>query len=352
VSPGGSALFARYPGLRNRLPWTPLATLPTPVDHWPPSAELPGGLFVKRDDLTSPLYGGNKVRKLEYEFARARERAARSLVTLGGLGTNQGLALALHGRAHGFAVEVSLGPQPITPAVGANLRGLLAAGATLRVARTSLGCLWGAWRAVRDRRTSGQRPYFIPAGASTVFSTMGYIGAALELAAQVQQGLLPAPERIFVAAGTGGTAAGLVAGCKLARLPTRVTAVRVFSAYRANRWTIARLARGALELLRALEPGIPDVPITRADFDLLTGFLGPGYGVPTPEARSAIAWAAPQLRLETTYTGKTMAACLAHVRQAGARPVLFWHTYNSATFPQTTDLGALPGPLRRALTEC
>ena len=349
--PGGSALFTRFPGLRSRLPWTPLATLPTPVEAWPPSADLPGGLFVKRDDLTSALYGGNKVRKFEFALALARERRARALVTLGGIGTNQGLALALHGRAMGFAVEVSLAPQPVTSAVLDNLRGLLAAGAALRFARTGLGAWWGAWRALRARRAAGERPCYVPPGASTPLTTIGYVAAALELAVQIEEGLLPVPDRIFVAAGTCGTAAGLVAGCKLARLPTRVTAVRVFDAVRANRWTITSLARRALALLRALEPGIPDVPIAPGDFDLLTGFLGRGYGDPTPAARSAVAWAAPRLLLETTYTGKTMAACLAHASQAGARPVLFWNTFNSAAFPQASDLDTLPTPLRRALTE-
>ncbi len=351
MTPGGSALFARYPDLRNRLPWTPLATLPTPVDAWPPSAEFPGGLFVKRDDLTSPLYGGNKVRKFEFTLALARDRHSRALVTLGGFGTNQGLALALHGRAAGFAVEVSLAPQPITTTVRDNLRGLVASGAAVRFARTGLGALWGAWRAMRARRAAGERPSFVPAGASTALTTIGHIAAALELAAQIEQGVLPLPDRIFVAAGTCGTAAGLVAGCKLARLPIRVTAVRVFDAFRSNRWTITGLARRALGLLRALEPGIPEVPIAAGDFDLLTGFLGRGYGDPTPAARSAVAWAAPRLPLETTYTGKTMAACLAHGSRAGARPVLFWNTFNSAVFPLASNLDALPGPLRRALTE-
>lgn len=346
------ALFTRYPGLRGRLLWLPLATLPTPVEEWTPPADFHGRLFVKRDDLTSPLYGGNKVRKFEYLFAAARQRDARALVTLGGLGTNQGLALALHGRAAGFAVEAALAPQPITPEVRANLRGLLAAGAVLRCARTGPGCLWAAWRALRARRAAGERPFFIPAGASTALSTIGYVAAALELAGQIEQGLMPVPDRIFVAAGTCGTAAGLVAGCRLARLPTRVTAVRVFAAYRANRWTITRLARGAMRLLRAFEPEIPDVSIRSADFDLVTEYLGPGYGAPTPPARAAITWAAPRVPLETTYTGKALAACLAAGRPAtGAPTLLFWNTYNSAPFPQAPDSEAVPPAVRKVLTE-
>lgn len=346
------ALFARYPSLRSLLPWLPLATLPTPLEEWQPPAQFHGRLFVKRDDLTSPLYGGNKVRKLEYLLAAARQRDARSLVSLGGLGTNQGLALALHGRATGFAVEIALASQPVTPQVRANLRGLVAAGAALRFARTGPGCLWQAWRAVRARRAAGERPCFVPAGASSALSTVGYVAAAIELAAQLERERLPAPERIFVAAGSCGTAAGLVVGCRLARLPTRVVAVRAFPAYRANRRRITRLARGALALLRALEPAIPDVRVRGGDFDLLTGFLGPGYGVPTPAARSAVAWAAPRLTLETTYTGKALAACLAAgASVTTARTTLFWNTYNSAAFAQAADLESLARTPRSLLTD-
>jgi 1-aminocyclopropane-1-carboxylate deaminase/D-cysteine desulfhydrase-like pyridoxal-dependent ACC family enzyme len=346
---GGNALATRFPGLASRLPWIPLATLPTPVDAWPPSREFPASLLVKRDDLTAPLYGGNKVRKFEYLFAAARERGARTLVTLGGLGTNQGLALALHGRAAGLAVDVSLAPQPITPAVAANLRGLVASGATLRFARTGPGCLWETWRVFRARRAAGDRPYFIPAGASTPLSTVGYVAAALELAAQVEQGGLPLPERIFVAAGTCGTAAGLVAGCKLAGLRSRVTAVRVFDAFQANRRRILRLARRTMALLCALDPEVPDIPLVGGDFDLLTGFLGPGYGAPTPAARDAVVWAASRVPLDTTYTGKALAACLA--QGTGAGTVLFWNTYNSVPFPQSPDLASVPDRVRKLLTE-
>jgi D-cysteine desulfhydrase len=346
------ALFARYPRLRGRLPWIPLATLPTPVDEWPPPDGSSARLFVKRDDLTAPLYGGNKIRKFEYLLAQARQRGARSLVTLGGFGTNQGLALALHGRALGFAVDISLAPQPVTPAVRANLRGMLAAGATVRPARSGLGCLWSVGRALRARRRAGERPCYVPAGASTPLTTVGYIGAGLELAAQIERGILPAPRRIFVAGATCGTAAGLVAGCRLAGLPTRVTVIRVFPAYQANRRTVVRLARRALALLRAGDPDVPDVRIGGDDFDLLPGYLGEGYGAPTPAALAAVAWAAPRATLETTYTGKALAACLAYCRAAAAAdPVLFWNTYNSAPFPQAFDPADVPAALRPVLTD-
>jgi D-cysteine desulfhydrase len=329
-----SALLARFPALRDQLPRIPLATVPTPVEELTAPEGFRGRLFVKRDDLISPRYGGNKIRKFELLLGQAERQGARCLVSLGGIGSHQALGLALHGRALGLAVDVPLVPQPVTPDVTATLRGLAAAGATVRIVRTALGGLWSAGRALRRRRHAGERPYYVPPGATTPLSTLGHVAAGLELADQVRLGLLPPPERVFIAAGSCGSAAGLVVGCRLAELPTRVGAVRAYSAWWANRRTIAQLARRAVALLRSLDRSVPPLSVTAADFDVWTEFLGAGYGSPTPAAQAAIAWAAPRLTLETTYTGKALAACLAHGAVTAEGPVLFWNTFNSAPFAQ------------------
>jgi D-cysteine desulfhydrase len=336
-----SALLARFPALRDQLPRIPLATVPTPVEELTAPEGFRGRLFVKRDDLISPRYGGNKIRKLELLLAQAEGRGARCLVSVGGLGSHQALALALHGRALGLAVDVSLAPQPVTPDVTATLRGLAASGATVRFVRSALGALWSARRALWRRRRGGERPYYVPPGATTPLSTLGHVAAGLELADQVREGRLPTPERVFIAAGSCGSAAGLVVGCRLADLPTRVSAVRAYSAWWANRRTIVWLARQAVALLRRLDRSVPAISVTPADIDLWTESLGAGYGSPTPAARAAIAWAAPRLALETTYTGKALAACLAHGAVTPEGPVLFWNTFNSAPFPEA-DAAALP----------
>jgi D-cysteine desulfhydrase len=304
-------------------------------------------LLVKRDDLTSALYGGNKVRKLEHVLADAELAGARSIVTIGGIGSNQGLATALHGRALGFDVELSLLAQPLTPVVRANLLGDLAAGARVRFAMRAAQGAWNAWRAHDQLASAGRRPYFIMTGATTRVGNVGYVTAAFELAEQVRSGSLPCPDRIFVAAGTCGTAAGLIAGLKLAGLPTRVTAVRVYEPFVTNAAVIREYAMDVVGLLRALDPSVPDVRIDESDFDVETRFFGAGYGAPTDEGRAAIDWAAPALTLETTYTAKTVAACLAYCRDEAraGETVLYWHTYNSAPFPKAESLEGLPREL-------
>lgn len=294
-----------------------------------------GRLFVKRDDLTSPLYGGNKIRKFEYLLADAKRRGARTLVTVGGIGSNQGLAAALHGRAQGFAVELSLAWQPVTDGVRRNLRGMIAAGARLHYARTAIGAVWNAARITRGLRRTGAAPYALPIGATSALGSLGYVAAALELASQVREGLLPEPDRIFVAAGTCGTAAGLAVGCRLAGLRSRVMAVRIARRAFTNTPLLRWQAHGAADLLGRLDRAAPQVRIGRRDATLVSGYAGPRYGAPTAAAQAAIDWAAPRLTLDITYTGKALAACLDACRGMGrSETILFWNTFNSASFAQ------------------
>ncbi|KXA88874.1 hypothetical protein AKJ62_04270 [candidate division MSBL1 archaeon SCGC-AAA259D14] len=47
-------------------------------------------MYIKRDDLTGPGFGGNKIRKLEFIIADALEKGATHMITYGGFQTNHG----------------------------------------------------------------------------------------------------------------------------------------------------------------------------------------------------------------------------------------------------------------------
>ncbi|MDB4906671.1 MAG: 1-aminocyclopropane-carboxylate deaminase [Gemmatimonadetes bacterium] len=347
-----SPLLQRFPGLQGRLPWMPIADLPTPVGRLPdPGMAAAGSLWVKRDDLTSSLYGGNKVRKFEHVLAHARLVGARSLVTIGGLGSNQALAASLHGRTLGLKVALALSSQPVTANVERNARADAAAGAQMHFGGGFLGTLLTARRVMNRLRAGGDSPYFITVGATSRLTTAGYVNAALELASQVRAGLLPEPDRLFVAAGTCGTAAGLVAGLRIAGLRTRVTAVRVVDPLMSNAHMIAALANETIQWLHELDNGVPSERILERDFEYDGGWFGDGYGHATQAGRDAVAWAEPALHLETTYTGKALAACLEWCRGEGASQVgLFWNSYNSAELAEVASLAQLPLEIRQALT--
>jgi D-cysteine desulfhydrase len=346
---GSTLLLERHPALRGHVPWRPLGTAPTPIEALP---SLPGAgdvrLYVKRDDLSSSVYGGNKVRKLEHYLAEAALGGRRTLITIGGIGTNHGLATALLGRQLGFDVRIAMFDQPATREVEQNLRAFAAAGAELHYAGGELRAARAARELYTRAQEAGEAPYFIMAGGSSRLGSIGYVNAGLELAAQVRAGAMPEPDRIFVALGSCGTAAGLAIGCRLAGLRTRVTGVRVTSALVANSLTLHWMANDVAAWLRLADPTFPRVRIGFRDFDVVGDQLGNGYGHPSEAGAAAVEWAAGRFSLEPTYTAKSLAACLAHCRRS-ARPgetVLFWNTVNAAPLRQADTLDGLPDRLR------
>ena len=147
-------------------------------------------------------------------------------------------------------------------------------------------------------------------------TTLGWVNAAFELAAQVRRGDCPAPDAIFVALGTCGTSAGLSLGLALAGLSAKLHAVRIAGPWTARRRNVEGLAAQAAWLL-------DEIP-RAADLELEHDFLGKGYGAASPEGLAARAWFAP-LELDDSYTAKA-AACLLARRSAYKTPLL-WLTY-------------------------
>lgn len=286
---------------------------------------------MKNEGLYGTLYGGNKTRKLELVLADCAARGKRTILTLGGTGTNHGLATAIYARAQGMKTVLVLMDQPETERVRRQLERMRRTGATLhRTGGMATTALAAPWLVVRHRF-----PYVLWVGGSTALATAGIVDAALEFAAQVRAGEVPEPDDVVVALGSGGTAAGLLLGLRLAGLRTRVTAVDVaalpFGA-RMVRW----LARRTLALLRRRGAELPDVRLDGLRVE--HGFLGGGYGHPTSEAEAAcrLAHDTSGLELEGVYTGKAMAA-LAELRRGralGPGPILYWHTYNALALPR------------------
>jgi D-cysteine desulfhydrase len=346
------ALFRRYPQLGERLPWLPLATTPTPVE--PLRLERFGSAhWIKRDDLSGPLYGGNKVRKLEWLLAEARRRGAERLITLGAAGSHHCLATAVYGRRLGFEVTVALFPQPVTDHVREVVLRLHHLGAELRYA-PRIELLPLAVRLAR-RAHRRERCVVIAAGGSDAFGTLGYVSGALELATQVERGEVPLPETVHLAAGTMGTAAGLAIGLELAGLPTRVAAVRITSRLVTNRWALRRLVNRTLELLSDAGLTPPKREAVLARIDLRHDYIGAGYGYETPDARRASElFAEAGFALEPTYTAKAAVGFLDALERGPVRPHLFWHTLSSSE-PETADphppFATLPARFQRYLRE-
>jgi D-cysteine desulfhydrase len=321
---------------------------PTPVREL---AELgaEGGrapVWIKDDGAYSDL-GGNKARKLEWLLGAAARRGKRTILTGGALGTNHGLATALFGRRLGMRTVLVLVPQPDTAHVRRQLERLRETGAELHFPRgVRRAYLLAAWLFVARTSPPLDFPCFLPPGGSVPLGCVGYVEAAAELRAQVESGELPEPSHVVVALGSGGTAAGLAAGLKLAGLRSRLVCVLVNDLTRVDATTVVRLARRTLRLLRRHGVNVEDVKISPEEIDVVPGWLGAGYGHSTLEAARAIELLADRagLTLEPVYTGKAMAALLELNRRGalGEGPILYWHTYTPPNEAPARDPAA-PG---------
>ena len=357
-----SLLFTRFPGLVGRLPFRPLGQFPTALEPLRGLCSSRVDLWVKREDQAGTLYGGNKVRKLELLLGGIGNQTSSTfqderprLLTLGAWGSNHALAVALYGQSLGLRVDTVLFPQPLTvetaPYLQRQLAGQLAAGAHLWPARTFAG-LGLAY--LRARFATSGPLLTIPAGGSSAVGVLGWVSGGLEIAAQLEATHSPPFDVVYVTVGTGGTAAGLWLG--LGRAARSVVAVRVVPWPIASEQGVRLLTRRAQSLLERLagETLHPEPQLS-----VEGGYVGPGigYGAVTAASRAAVERARTcGLYLETTYTGKTLAALL-HAADAGrldGKRVLFINTVSSVDLSAVrarADLTKLPPWLGRQLDQ-
>ena len=302
-------LHAALPGLD--LGHLPLGQAPTPVRRLPESLVGATEVWVKDESgYGDGGWGGNKVRKLEWILPEAERRGTRTIFTVGGIGTHWGLACALYGREQGLRTVLGLIDQPVDDHVREQQVRLRASGADLRYHHTPgrlrlVAPALLARIAVQDRTL----PMVLGPGGSSPLGTVGYVEVALELAAQVAAGELPAPASVVVAAGSGGTTAGLALGFRIAGLDARVLGVDVNDSVRLDDVAMARLANRTAALLRTRGADLDVGEIRPTDLTMRDDWLGSTYGDPTPASTSAVADAREAgMELEPVYTGKALAA--------------------------------------------
>jgi 1-aminocyclopropane-1-carboxylate deaminase/D-cysteine desulfhydrase-like pyridoxal-dependent ACC family enzyme len=343
-------LANEYPKLAEKLRKRSFASLPTPISHH--EIKLPSGtrsLSVKHDDQTSNIYGGNKVRKLEYLLQRAQDRGAERIATFGAVGSNHALATAIFAREFGFDCTCFLAHQKRTPNIPNTLNMHLKLGTEIVRYGGSIDRLELFRRYLQNRKT-----WVIPLGGTCWLGAVGFVNAGLELAAQIDSGDLEAPDRIYIANGTMGSVAGLAIGIAIAGLPIEIHAVRVADNRFAKREVLDRLMNKTTTLLNSLDPSIPLEAATRTRIIWRDDFYAGGYAAADEVTTHAVEFARDSLglTLETTYTGKAMAAllCDLEVSDEGIS-TLFWNTYHSRPLPSIESdrpsLQDLPEQFRR-----
>ena len=314
-------------GALRSLPSVPFAPAPSLVEELANLRRLLGAqprLLVKRDDAIAFAFGGNKVRKMRLVAAQAQASGADTLITCGGVQSNHARVTAAAAAMLGMkCILVVNGARPERATGNALLDGLLGAEVRYVATRDERGPAMES--AAAALRRSGGTPFVIPLGASTPLGAAAFVEAIAELREQVE-----APDVIIHASSSGGTQAGLVAGCALAGWRTQVIGISADESSAALERDIRALLTGLAGLL-----GFEPDRFASSSVVVDDRFVGPGYGIETPASREAIEICArtEAIFLDPTYTAKAMAGFLARVRKRefdADATVLFWHTGGQA----------------------
>eukprot|EP01090_Pellita_catalonica_P021164 TRINITY_DN7850_c0_g1_i1.p1 TRINITY_DN7850_c0_g1~~TRINITY_DN7850_c0_g1_i1.p1 ORF type:complete len:435 (-),score=67.94 TRINITY_DN7850_c0_g1_i1:17-1321(-) len=230
-----SSLFTTFPTLRDKIAWVKLGDFPTPVE------QISLGKFsfyLKREDLSSKIYGGNKVRTLEFqlpcvasagESTRKQSGAKTNVMAFGAPGSNQVIATFAHIANNQLLSEdlcpvaIYMLPEASNAENGANLLSTLSfPGKYIFSFASNIGILTGILHLTKLLffsldGSNGKTQYVMPGGGANPAGALGHVGAALELAGQIERKDCKDIDHIFVPLGSGCTTSGLIVGICLAR---------------------------------------------------------------------------------------------------------------------------------------
>jgi L-cysteate sulfo-lyase len=284
-------------------------------------------IFIKRDDYTGTGFGSNKLRKLDFAIARELQNGTRTIITIAGEKSNHARVTA--------AVCAKFGLRCILVLNKAE-KGVIPDG--LKCASRYLYELFGAeihWVDSRDDRepkaleileAEGEKAAYIPLGVSVPLGALGFVNAVNEVKTQFQA-LNLTPDYIFHAGTSGGTQAGLIAGCRIFGFEkTRIIGVSPDDSATEISERVAEITNGIYDLLKKTEFHVSTDEIT-----VLDEFIGEGYGVETEKGCAAVGLLARNeaVVLDPVYTAKAFAALLTWIEDGKLNAqdnVLFWHT--------------------------
>lgn len=315
--------------LLNPFPRIKLGHWPTPLQPLPRLSEQLGGadIWIKRDDMSGLGLGGNKARKLEFLLGEAQAKGAQTIITVGGVQSNHACQTAAACAALGLDCHLIL--VRVVPGRGdayetsGNIPAEHMFGAQVHIVDDDKAALETLGPIMEIAEAGGRPAFLIPAGGSTATGALGFVNAAFELLEQ-ERALGVTFDRIVLATSTAGTAAGLATGFGVADAARNIDAVMVYEPVSELGPILDTLITQTSDLLGVSSPGTTSV-------NLLDGYLGDGYGIPSEGSREALALLAKLegLLIDPVYTSKAMHALIDRITSgeiSGSERILFWHT--------------------------
>jgi len=277
--------------------------------------------LIKRDDYTGSDFLGNKIRKLEYLLYEAKKLKSDIIFTCGGDQSNHARATASAAAKTGIKTRLFLWGNEKMKAEGNLFLNKMYGTDIVYLNKTEFEDVDNLMTEERKKLfKKGKRVYVIPAGGSSTLGIWGYISFIEELKRQIN---LKNIEGIFSACGSGGTAAGLLAGAALNKLKMKIFAVNVLHSKEVIRKKILQLAEGAV-----LDYKLP-CRIDETKLEVIDGYSKEGYKNISDDKLNLIAEFARSagILLDPAYTGKAFCAYNDIVlNNNNGKKIIFLHT--------------------------
>lgn len=299
----------------------PLTFGPSPITPMKGLSKALGGdveIYAKREDCNSGLaFGGNKIRKLEYLIPEAVDGGYDTLVSIGGIQSNQTrqvAAVAAHLGMDCVLVQenwVDYKEEVYDKVGNIELSRIMGADVRLDPAGFDIGIRQSWQEAMDSVKAKGKKPFPIPAGCSEhPYGGLGFVNFANEVAEQ-EKALGFEFDYIVVCAVTGSTMAGMVVGFAFQGRQKKVIGIDASAKPAKTKEQILRIAKNTAKLV--------DLPVdlTADDIILDERFGGPAYGLPNEGTMEAIRLCARSegVLVDPVYEGKSMAGLMELIRK-------------------------------------
>jgi len=290
----------------NSLKRVSLGVFPTPLQKLENiSKDLGTNIWLKRDDMSGVALGGNKVRKLEFLLAEAKEQGAEIIFTTGQAQSNHAMLTAACALKLNMTPILVLKNKGVTDCKGnLFLEHLMGVDVRLMDAES-----YDEIYAEMDRigQASGKKYYKIPCGGSNALGSVGYVDCVKEIKKQADD-LGIKVNHLICAEGSGGTHAGIALGAKLFMEDTIVTGMMVDDSPFES--ITPEIARGTMKILD-IDMNLNDDELNHIDC------AGAGYAIPSIEGNEAIKYVAQKegLFFDPVYTGKAFGGLLKMARE-------------------------------------
>lgn len=323
---------------------------PTPIHKLEKlSKELGVNLYLKRDDMTGvSLFGGNKIRKLEYLMGDAIRQGCDTVFTFGATQSNHAMQTVTACRRFGLTPILYLVAivEPSEEDIRANLLLDRVMDAEIHIVpmngKTEEEADDLSVELAEQHRkkleAEGHKCYMVPMGGANAVGSSGFVSGFVEMSRQMEK-IGQHADYVFHGTGTGGTLAGLAAGRALINSDTKIISINVSPKPIEHYEKIAELSTDTLAYLGSSKT------VTVNDLHFDQNYYAPGYEIPNQGAAEAIKLLARTegVLLDPVYTGKGFAGMLDYIR-TGKVPqgstVVYWHTGGvSALFAEKEIVG-------------